>query len=200
MREPYRLFFPLALLLGIAGVVPWILFARGALPLWPGHMHALVMSQGFFIAAAIGFLGTMLPRRTGAAPLSPLVVAVLAAATLSSAAATLGGAVLLAQGLFLGTLVLLGASAARRLRAAKAPPPPSFVLVAAGGILGAVGAILVGAAAAGAPDWTLRAGRALASQGTMLCLVLAVAPILIPALLGAPAAAIVPSTRARHVT
>jgi uncharacterized protein involved in response to NO len=182
-REPFRIFFPLALLLAGAGVVPWLLFSHGLSSTWPGHAHALVMTQGFFVATAIGFLGTMLPRRIGGAPLSGAALVGLAAGTLGSAGAMLAGAVVVAQALHLGVLVLLGASAARRLRAAPGAPPPSFVLVAAGGVLGATGAVLLAAAALGGPDWTLPAGRALASQGTMLCLVLAVAPILVPAIL-----------------
>src|SRR5262249_54285641 len=151
---------------------------------------------GFFVAAAIGFLGTMLPRRTDTGPLSTGTLASLVAATVLSAAATLGGKIVVAEIVFLGILGLLGASAVRRLRAAKAPPPPSFVLVAAGGLLGALGAILLGVAGAGGPALALRVGRALASQGTMLCLVLAVAPILVPALLGvAPR----PASMRRHL-
>jgi uncharacterized protein involved in response to NO len=180
-REPYRLFFPLGLGLAAAGVVPWILFARGVTPIWPGLTHALIMSQGFFLAVAVGFLGTMLPRRTGAAPLAPGGLLALGCGTVASSAALLLGAPVVAEILYLASFSVLAASAARRFRTARAAAPPSFVLVPAGALLGVTGAGLLIAAASGAPAWTMTLGRALVAQGLMLCLVLAVAPVLIPA-------------------
>jgi uncharacterized protein involved in response to NO len=187
-REPYRLFFPLGLGLAAAGVVPWVLFARGLMPRWPGEAHALIMSQGFFLAVAIGFLGTLLPRRTGAAPLSPAMLAALAAGTVASAVALLWGATVVAELLYLASFAGLAAVAVTRLRLAPSAPPPSFVLVPAGAALGAIGAGLLVAASAGAAPWTASLGRALVAQGLMICLVLAVAPVLVPIILaGRPA-------------
>jgi uncharacterized protein involved in response to NO len=177
-REPYRLFFPLGLVLGIAGVVPWILFGRGLIHTWPGLSHSLVMSQGFFVSVAIGFLGTMLPRRTGTAPLPGALIGALALAAVLSSGALLAGAVGVAQVIFLAVLVGMVTVVAPRVRKA----PPSFVLVAGGFVLAAVGsAVLLAGVAPGL-------GRALVSQGLMLSLVLAVAPFLIPGILRGEAA------------
>lgn len=181
--EPYRVFFPLGLMLAAAGVVPWVLFARGLTPAWPGQGHALVMSQGFFLAVAVGFLGTMLPRRTGGAPLSAPALVALAAGTIVCSAALLAGALLLAEVVYLASFAVLALAAVRRLRSATSSPPPSFVLVPLGAALGALGAGLLLAASAGAAPWTAALGRALVVQGLMLSLVLAVAPVLVPALL-----------------
>jgi uncharacterized protein involved in response to NO len=177
-KEPYRVFFPLGLVLAAAGVVPWLLFARGLTPVWPGEAHALIMSQGFFLAVAVGFLGTMLPRRTGRPPLGGAALAALAGGTILSSAALLAGAPIVAELAYLASFAIVAAWA--RLRGA----PPSFVLVPFGAALGALGAAAIIAASAGAPAWTVTLGRALVAQGLMLCLVLAVAPVLVPAILG----------------
>jgi uncharacterized protein involved in response to NO len=178
-REPYRLLFPAGLLLAAAGVLPWLLFARGALSTWPGPAHTLVMSQGFFVAIACGFLGTMLPRRTGTAALSGPAVLGLAAAPLLLCLAIFAGSVAVAQVIYVAIFAGLGLAAARRARRA-APPPASFVLVLGGALLAVTGAVLLFL------EPTSGLGRTLVSQGLMLCLVLATAPILLPALLGTP--------------
>src|SRR5207249_2089651 len=67
-REPFRLLFPLSVLLAWAAVLPWVLFGAGLTRAWLGAFHALTMTQGFLVAVAVGFLATMIPRRTGTAP------------------------------------------------------------------------------------------------------------------------------------
>jgi uncharacterized protein involved in response to NO len=141
------------------------------------------MSQGFFVAVAVGFLGTMLPRRTGTPPLSMAAVVGLAGAAVVASGALLLGAVLLAQIVYLAVLAGLVGAAASRLRAAREAALPSFVMVPAGVLMGAAGAALIIASVSGAGEWSQRLGRGLVSQGLMLCLVLAVAPVLIPAIL-----------------
>jgi uncharacterized protein involved in response to NO len=179
-REPYRVFFPLGIVLAGAGVLPWLLFARGALSVWPGVPHALTMAQGFFLAVAIGFLGTMLPRRTGTAPLAVRTLVLLALGVIVAAGALLTGEVVLGEAAYAATLVGLALVAARRF-----PPdrPASFVFLPLAFVLGAIGAALVAAGA-------LAPGRTLVAQGVMLPLVLGMAPVLTPIILGtrAPAA------------
>jgi len=195
-QEPYRIFFPLGIILAAAGVVPWLLFARGVLPTWPGLPHALVMSQGFFVAIAIGFLGTMLPRRTQSEPFSGSTLGFLGLAIVGSSAAQLAGLVIVAEALYLACFMALAAAALRRAKSGSLPP--SFVLIPVGALLGATGAALLVASAAGAPEVTLRLGRALVAQGALLGMVLGVVPFLGSALLrGAPAAR--PGTRAFYV-
>ena len=70
-KEPFRLCFLIGLGIAAAGLFPWPLVQLGWIRGWPGPLHAMTMMQGFLVAFAVGFLGTMLPRRTGAPPLSP---------------------------------------------------------------------------------------------------------------------------------
>ena len=67
-REPFRLFFPLGVLLSWAGVGHWLLHGLGVLPDFKPIFHAMTQIQGFLICFAIGFLFTMIPRRTETDP------------------------------------------------------------------------------------------------------------------------------------
>ena len=48
-REPYRLFFPLGLLLGWCGVLHWLLYGTGVLADYRPVFHAIAQVQGFLI-------------------------------------------------------------------------------------------------------------------------------------------------------
>jgi uncharacterized protein involved in response to NO len=176
-REPFRLFFPLALAVAIAGVLPWLLFGRGLVRSWPGTFHSLTMGQGFFVAAAVGFLGTMIPRRTGAEPMSWPELAILALGTAAAPVLLAHGSLASAQVAYLIVLAVLVQFVVRRSRqgAARRPPPPSFVLIPLALLAGLGGGALLVASTLGADVWTLVLGRMLVLQGLPLGLVLALA-------------------------
>ena len=46
-REPWRVFFPLGLLLGFWGTLPWLAHAFGAARQYPGLFHSVVQFEGF---------------------------------------------------------------------------------------------------------------------------------------------------------
>jgi uncharacterized protein involved in response to NO len=178
-REPFRLFFPLGLAIAAAGVVPWLLFGRGWIHAWPGVPHSLVMTQGFLLAMAVGFLGTMLPRRTQSAPLSPLELGLLTGCLAVGPAALLAGATVIGEIVLLGALAVLARFALVRFRTrpAEVTIPASFLFIPQALVHGAIAAVLLIH-----PDqpWMLALGRALAGQGVLFGLVLALAPILLP--------------------
>lgn len=64
LTEPYRLFFPLGLLLGLWGVTLWVLFVLFKIP-YPATVHSYLMIGGFLTAFTTGFLMTAVPRFTG---------------------------------------------------------------------------------------------------------------------------------------
>src|SRR5256885_1328117 len=76
-KEPYRIFFPLAVLAGIAGVALWPLVLTGVTESYPGITHARIMAWGFLGGFIFGFLGTAMPRMLSAKPLSMLETTVL---------------------------------------------------------------------------------------------------------------------------
>ena len=179
-REPFRLFFPLAALLGLAGVLPWLLFGSGLSTAWPGTYHALTMTQGFVVATAAGFLGTMIPRRTGGAPFARGELGLVIAGLTVLPPALALGRLAIAECASLVVLATLAQFAVRRLRASRGPraAPASFVLLPSGLAMGATGSGLLLASALGAPAWTLALGRGLVEEGLVLGLVLALAPML----------------------
>src|SRR5436190_11588067 len=77
--DPYRIFFPLGVLLGIAGVLLWPLYYWHVIDWYDGRAHAFVQTDCFLYAFIAGFLWTAVPRFTGAsAPRRPIQFAVAA--------------------------------------------------------------------------------------------------------------------------
>jgi uncharacterized protein involved in response to NO len=177
-REPFRVLFPLGALLAWIAVLPWVLFGTGFIRAWLGVYHAFTMTQGFLVAVAVGFLGTMLPRRTGAAPMTWPELLVAVAGLVTVPIALLLDRVPVAEAAYFVVLATLVQFALRRLRRAGRPPHPSFVFLPLGLLAGMIGSVLVAASAlAGAPT-LLAPGRSLVEEGLLLSLVLAVAPML----------------------
>jgi uncharacterized protein involved in response to NO len=63
--DPYRIFFPLGIALGAAGVSIWLLYYYGLTEGYSGRAHAFVQTDGFLYAFIAGFLLTAIPRFTG---------------------------------------------------------------------------------------------------------------------------------------
>ena len=112
------------------------------------------MTQGFLLALVVGFLGTMIPRRSGGPPLSGLSLVTLAAAIVAVPLAAFAGRIVVAEAAAAVVLAVLGGFAIRSFasRVERRPPPPSFVLIPIGLFLGLAGACLVaGGVLAGYP-------------------------------------------------
>lgn len=187
-REPFRLFFPLGVVLAWAGVGHWLAYATGLLTTYTCQGHALVQIQGFLLAFASGFLLTAVPRRTGTPPPALAMLAALVVLQVTTVAAALSAAwdaVALAAG---GQIVVLVAFAAVRLGARDARrPPPGFVLVPLALVEGLAGSVLVaGGAVHGWGALAERTGRLLVEQGLFLGLVMGVGSLILPLMAGAP--------------
>jgi uncharacterized protein involved in response to NO len=187
-REPFRVLFPLGALLALVGVLPWLLFTAGVSRLYLGVYHALTMTQAFLLAVAAGFLGTMIPRRTGAPPLSALELALVVAPLAAIPAALFADRLVVAELAYLAAVVTLAQFALRRLRRSRQAISPSFVLIPFALASGVLGAALLLSSALGAPAWTIAVGRDLVQQGVLLPLVIALAPMLTPIILDDQAA------------
>src|SRR6185436_4722415 len=85
--DPYRIFFPLGIILGALGVSIWPLYYYGVTEGYSGRAHAFVQTDGFLYAFVVGFLLTAIPRFTGTEPPSRRVQFVLAAIVTISAIA-----------------------------------------------------------------------------------------------------------------
>jgi uncharacterized protein involved in response to NO len=195
--EPFRIFFPLGVLLGCAGVGQWLLYGTGATATYSCPAHGAVQTQGFMMAFAVGFLLTALPRRTGTAPPGRLEMGGAAAALLLTTGAALDERWALSETAYLFLLLLvLRFALVRFSRPAKRRPPAAFVLIPLAilhGVLGA--ALLIAAAVPGGPVGTVGLGRLLVEQGVFLCLLLGVGGLILPLVAGLPAPPDLSATR-----
>ena len=62
--EPFRIFFPAGILIGMAGVALWPAYYFDRTAAYPSISHARLMIEGFMASFIIGFLGTAGPRIT----------------------------------------------------------------------------------------------------------------------------------------
>ena len=186
-REPYRLLFPLGALLGIAGVLPWLLFGLGVSHRYDPVFHSLTLVQGFLACYVLGFLFTFVPRRTGTP--APGVGQMLLALTLPVAltlAAWLGQ-LALSQALWVALLLMLVGFVVRRALAPhpQKQVPGGFAWLPVALLMGLVGSLLTAApgALAGRHPWLHLMGQGLLTQGMLTGLVLGVGTLLLPVLL-----------------
>lgn len=204
-RDPWRVFFPVGLVLTWSGVVHWLLFAVGATDRYRSVFHSTAQIQGFLTSVAVGFLFTFVPRRTGTAPPSGLEMVAGAAAPIAATVAAWLNRQAIAQALWAAGAVVVIAFVARRLRSPGATRglPGVFVWVPLALLCGVAGAALVAAAAALGPHrapeiWQL--GRGLLLQGFPSALVVGVGGTMLPVLTRAePVPAPAPGPRAARL-
>lgn len=200
--EPFRLFFPLAFVLGAAGIAHWVLFTAGLTAHYLGHFHAVTQTQAFLVAFAAGFLGTAIPRRTRTESATWVELGALLLLLPSVALATLFDHEILAQAAYALALLTLTQFALRRFcrrtpeadHAARSPaavsavsaprrPPASFAMVPVGLAAGLVGAAFTAGAtgaAGAAPGWMNALGQRLTFEGVFTCLTLGVGAFFLP--------------------
>jgi len=183
--DAYRIFFPLGIVLGAAGVSIWPLYYYGFTEGYSGRAHALVQSEGFLYAFIAGFLLTAIPRFTGTEPPSLRVQYVLAAMLALCTVAFEFQYFTLGQTGFVAAHAMLMTLAVRRFRRRQLDPPDTFPLAGLGMISGALGALINAALAWNVitPFWDVL-GKRLLTEGMVLLLVLGVGGFLGPRLLG----------------
>jgi uncharacterized protein involved in response to NO len=200
-REPFRIFFPLGVLLAWIGISHWLFYAAGLSSSYSCQLHGLIQVQAFLMAFAVGFLMTALPRRTQGLPPSRIEVTAAALALIAVAVAMLAGRRALAQAAYASLFGLLLQFAIRRFvgRAAGRRPPAAFVLIPIGILHGLLGAGLI-AAASGlhAWPWALRLGPLLVEQGVFLCFTVGVGSLILPLMGGEPPPADLDSSPREH--
>ena len=106
--EPFRVFFPAAVLVGMMGVSLWPLYKIGIDTFYPGQIHARLMAYGFFGGFVLGFLGTALPRMLSAAPFRGPEVGLLLGLYLAMSAAYLFAKMKIGDALLLALLLTFG--------------------------------------------------------------------------------------------
>jgi uncharacterized protein involved in response to NO len=188
LTEPFRIFFPLGVLVGISGVSLWPLYFTGIHSgFYPGVMHGRMMIEGFMGALVLGFLGTAVPRLTGTGPWSSCGLATALVLYAGAIGTHIGQQYLAADCIFLALLLVFAGSMISRFARCTDMPPPEFVLVAFGFANAIVGTVLLiaGAAGTGSPRCTTL-GSLLLYQGFVLYLLLGLAGFLLPRFLQLP--------------
>jgi uncharacterized protein involved in response to NO len=183
-RQPYRLFFPLGFLHLWAGLSPWLLTALGLKEHETKVYHSIAQIQGFMLCFALGFLFTMIPRRTRTE--APSRVEMLVGLTCPALITTCAAFDLLAasQTFWFVLVAMLALFVRRRLRGSSSEngPLPSFVWLPMGMFMGLVGSVLFGVYGALGPVYyrVHELAQLLLLQGLFLSLVVGVGSMVIP--------------------
>ena len=187
--EPFRLFFPLGVVLAWVGIGHWLLYALSLAETYSCLAHGLAVAQGFLVAFAAGFLMTAVPRRTASAPPSAVEVCALAVLLILTTTAAAGRWWRSAEIAYAAALALLLRFVAVRFAPSRAArrPPASFVLIPMGLVAGIAGAALIATCSSGAAgaSW-LAMGRLLTEQGVFLCFALGAGALILPLVRGTP--------------
>ncbi len=187
LKEPYRLFFPLGVVLGLAGTGHWVFYGTGLTAEYSGYYHSSLQTWLYMGAFIAGFLMTAIPRFASAAHATTgevarlLILMIFIFFMLALKAWVPAGA-----GYLLWLLSLLFFIVKRfRSKGHTAQPPMEFVWMPFAFLNALAGTAVVTAVYAGAaPSAWMSAARSAAEQGFILCLVLGVGGFLGPRLLG----------------
>jgi uncharacterized protein involved in response to NO len=185
--EPFRIFFPLAVVAGLLGVSMWPLYFFEVIPFYPGMNHSRVMAFGFFGGFMMGFLWTALPRLLSVKVLRVRELLVLITLYVSLVTAQFLGATVIGEGVVLLWLIsMIGFALPRVLRGSDLPPP-GFVLVLLGFLCAGGGAVISMLEARGEldPEWLI-IRQLLEFQGFLLLPVTGVGGFILPRILGLP--------------
>ena len=186
--EPYRLLFPLGIVIGILGVAMWPLFYSGWISLpYPVPHHAHLMIQGFFGSFVFGFLGTAMPRMLTAPKLKVGEVCYIIALLCLTAGCHLAGNTRFGDGSFLLLLLSFVFIMRSRFIARQDVPPPGFVLVLLGW-LSAVGgtSLLLLSSLSSIDAFWYRLANLLLFQGFLLFPIMGIGAFLFPRFFGMP--------------
>jgi len=183
--DPYRIFFPLGVLMGIAGVSIWPLFYWGLTEGYSGRAHAFVQANCFLYAFIAGFLWTAIPRFTGTTAPGRAIQYLLAAILVAELVAFESYSFTAGHFLFLAAHALLLAIVVKCVLQRQHPPPETFVLVGLALVTGLAAALInVGMAMGWIWGGLDLLGKRLLTEGMVLLLVLGIGGFLGPRLLG----------------
>jgi uncharacterized protein involved in response to NO len=184
-NDPYRIFFPLGIVLGVMGVLIWPVYYFGITQGYSGRAHAFVQTNGFLFAFIAGFLLTAIPRFTATQAPSKRTQYIMAAVVTGCAVALEFQLFAIGNGLYVVAHFMLIGLAIPRFRRRQHHPPETFPFIGAGLIAGTLGALInAGIAWQIVPPSLDLLGKRLLTEGMVLLLVLGVGGFLGPRLLG----------------
>ncbi|MFV0414857.1 MAG: NnrS family protein [Chthoniobacterales bacterium] len=189
MGEPFRLLFPLGVLIGIFGVAIWPLYFWHLSSIYPTQIHARIMIQGFETCFVLGFLGTALPRLLDVPRLLLYETLFFAVCQVLITVFHYAGQPLVADSLFICNICFLLFTLGRRLRMRKDIPPPAFVLVLLGmasALTGSAMQVIWEINSSILPASTFRLSQLLLYQAYLLLPIMGVGAFILPRFFGLP--------------
>ncbi|PIQ85058.1 MAG: hypothetical protein COV74_10705 [Candidatus Omnitrophica bacterium CG11_big_fil_rev_8_21_14_0_20_45_26] len=192
-REPYRLFFPYAIVLGMIGVSHWLLYALGWISNYSGFFHSSIQMLGYMSCFIFGFLLTAMPRFIDAPRCSPQELAAFFLLMTVIWVSLCTHHPVLAETSFILFLICFLRFIVKRIRIKQTEkhhdhpvrPPTEFVWIPVAVLHGLFGATLL---IAGQLGWVsprlLLVARLMLEQGFLLCIVIGVGGFLGPRLMG----------------
>lgn len=188
-REPYRLFFPLGVLMGSVGAGHWLFYWLKWMPNYSAFFHSSLQILVYMNCFIIGFLMTAVPRFTMTRPATAGEVAGALFVLLGIAGFLSLEQWVAAEGCYILWLALLARFAlvriAQRPRHTGGQAPLELVWVPIAVLHGVVGTlVLMLGQLKVLPLWALKVGKPMMDQGFLLCIVLGVGGFLIPRIMG----------------
>ncbi len=185
LREPFRIFFVIGFLAGLAGVLIWHLYHTQMISQFSGVMHARFQIQGFLGSFAVGFLLTAIPRLMGVKPCTWWELVLLLALFGINIVCQWRQNPLWGDVAFFVILILLVSFAIKRFFSREDLPPPFFVLVPIGIFHALTGlGCLIWSESHPSSAILSTLGKNLFNQGFFLNLILGIGSFLGPRLLG----------------
>lgn len=183
---PYRIFFPLGVLLGSIGVGLWPAYAAHWIDRLPGQWHIDIQLQGFLFAFVLGFLLTALPRFSLTSTIRPLELTWFLTVFVLGNLATIFGEYRWGHAAFFLNMTGIVVFAVRRFRKRNSQPPDEFVFVFFGILMGWIASALRMIGSFGELPELELAVRRLIPEGMMVMLILGIGGKLAPMFFGFP--------------
>jgi uncharacterized protein involved in response to NO len=183
--DPYRVLFPLGILLGIVGVLLWPLFVYGVWPGYPAVAHARIMTAGFAACFVLGFMGTALPHMLETRGMTRIEVWIWATGLMLASGFYFMDRIAPGDAVFLLVLATFAGCAMRRWPHRKDLPPPGFVGAVLGLLCAAVGvAMQLADTAFEFPGFVHLFSKLLFYQGFLLLPVMGIGAFILPVFMG----------------
>jgi len=190
VREPYRLFFPLAILMGLIGVSHWTFYAKGWMEHYSGFFHSTMQIFTYMHCFVIGFLLTAMPRFSASPSATKSEVFFFLMMIVGMSIFLSLGQWVIAEILYMFSLFGLIPFALIRVRGQRESevshqPPQELVWIPIAILHGLLGTLLMILGQTKIlPSWAILIGKPMMEQGFLLCIVMGVGGFLAPRLMG----------------
>lgn len=189
LEEPYRLLFPLGILMGTVGTGHWLAFAAGWTHAYSAFYHSSIQMQAYMSCFVFGFLLTAMPRFASAPHANAAELTMITGLILAISIFLAFGKWIISEICFMALLLSLATFAVKRFKARKGsnpnPPPLEFVWIPIAILHGLIGmSLLIAGQTKGLPSWSIAVGKPMEEQGFLLAVVLGVGGFLAPRLMG----------------